>query len=80
MASVNDNGKDQRKRKRPIVRPVTVKGPHVQVFKDRSGEYRFRRVASNGQKTSASEGYASRQGARRAARQNHPDVPVLSLF
>lgn len=52
----------------------------VDVYKDRKGKFRFRRIAKNGEKTSASQGYASRGGARRAARQNHPGVRLVSVF
>lgn len=60
--------------------PRRRRQPLVQVFKDHKGRFRFRRVATNGEKTSSSQAYASRQGARRAARQNHPGLPVLSIF
>lgn len=60
--------------------PRRHRHPLVQVFPDRKGRFRFRRIASNGQKTSASQGYASRQGARRAARQNHPGVTLVSVY
>ncbi len=52
----------------------------IEVFKRKGGTFGFRRIAQNGKKTTPSQGYASRQGARRAARQQFPGTPVISVF
>lgn len=54
---------------------------HVEVFRGRDGLYRFRLVAANGEKTTASQPYLgdpshSKYGAKRGARAAHPGVPI----
>lgn len=40
---------------------------HFVIYMDRAGHYRWRLVASNGEKVAASEAYASKQNAIRSA-------------
>jgi len=54
---------------------------HVEVYEGRDGQWRFRLVYANGEKGTASQGYAgdrshSRYGAKRGAQAAHPGVPV----
>jgi len=60
---------------------------HVELFKGRDGWWRFRLVAANGEKQTASQPYRahrkgapndvdSRASARRAARSAHPGVAI----
>jgi len=43
-------------------------GVQFRVYRDRAGEYRWRLVASNGEKVAASEGYVTKSGALTSAR------------
>lgn len=54
---------------------------HVEVFRGRDGLWRFRLVAANGEKQTASQPYRgdshhSKWSAKRGARAAHPGVPV----
>ena len=46
------------------------------IYKDRSGYYRWRLVAANGEKVAASEAYVSSYGAKRSAER----VKVLAYY
>ncbi|GLK68411.1 YegP family protein [Hansschlegelia plantiphila] len=51
-----------------------------EIYKDKSGEFRFRFVASNGEKMFASEGYAAKASAQKAIesiKKNAPGAEVV---
>lgn len=55
---------------------------HVEIFEGRDGLWRFRLVAANGEKQTASQAYhgtkaQSKWGAKRGARTAHPGLPVV---
>lgn len=53
---------------------------HVQVYRGRDKRWYVRRKAGNGRITAtAGQGYASTQGARRAAKRLFPDLGVLTV-
>lgn len=57
----------------------TKKNPKFEVYLDRSGEYRFRLKAVNGEPILASEGYSSRSGCLNGIKsvcENAPDADV----
>jgi uncharacterized protein YegP (UPF0339 family) len=57
-----------------------VTGARVEIYQDKGRQWRYRKVAKNGQITNTpGEGYASRQGARRAAKREHPTMPIVSV-
>lgn len=52
----------------------------IEVYEDKKHAWRYRRIAANGEITSvAGQGYASRGGARRAAKRDNPNVRVVSV-
>lgn len=55
---------------------------HVTVYRTRSKKsvrFSFRKIAGNGQNVGNPSGsYASRQGARRAAKRQHPGLSIVS--
>ena len=58
----------------------TVKHPKFQVYVDKSGEYRFRLKATNGEIIAASEGYkakASCLNGIESIKKNAPEAPVV---
>lgn len=56
-------------------------GARVEVYEDRRGKFRYRKVARNGQITATpGEGYASRSNARRAAKSAFPLALLVSVF
>jgi len=49
----------------------------IHIYKDTSGEWRWREVAANGRIISDSgEGYRTKWGVKRAVRRSRPDLPV----
>lgn len=55
--------------------------PHVEIYEDRGGEYRWRFVAGNGERTEGPlEGYTRPWSAKRAARGNHSGVECRNLY
>lgn len=58
----------------------TPKAPRIEIYEDRGGKFRYRRVARNGQITATpGEGYVSRSNARRAARKVFPALPIVNV-
>jgi hypothetical protein len=57
-----------------------TKTKHVEVYLDRGGKrYRYRLLSVRGENLSnPGQSYASRGGARRAARREHPGFPIVS--
>lgn len=52
--------------------------PRVEVYRDSAGEWRWRRIAANGNITGDSgQGYSRRWSARRAARRANPGTRVV---
>jgi len=59
---------------------LEVGTPHFDLYKDKSGEYRWRMVSSNGRVVADSgEGYSSKDGARRAIENVQSDVSGASV-
>lgn len=59
---------------------VTVKNPKFEVYEDKSGEFRFRLKATNGQVIAASEGYkakASCMNGIESVKKNAPDAEIV---
>jgi len=53
-----------------------------ELYKDKSGEYRFRLKAANGETIATSEGYASKSGAKSgiaSVQKNAPTAEVVEL-
>lgn len=49
----------------------------IEVYEDSGGQFRWRKVAANGKRTSnPGEGYSRRWNAKRAARREHPGVEI----
>lgn len=53
--------------------------PKVEVFAGSDGRWFFHKRSANGRIVSPSQGYATASGARRAARREHPGIPVVTL-
>jgi uncharacterized protein YegP (UPF0339 family) len=49
---------------------------HVQLTKGRDGRWRFKQVSANGKVTRASQGYAHRRSAIKAAKRDIPHVEI----
>lgn len=49
--------------------------PHYEVYQDALGQWRYRVVAANGEKTDASEAYASKSNAIRAVKERIENQP-----
>lgn len=59
-----------------------VTNPKYELYQDKSGEYRFRLKASNGEIIAASQGYTSKQSCKNgieSVAKNAPDSPVEKL-
>ena len=59
-----------------------VTNPKYELYQDKSGEYRFRLKASNGEIIAASQGYTSKQSCKNGIEsvgKNAPDSPVEKL-
>ena len=53
-----------------------------ELYKDRSGEFRFRLKAANGEIIASSEGYSSKAGAQNgieSVKKNAPDATTVDL-
>lgn len=53
-----------------------------ELYKDRSGEFRFRLKAANGEVIASSEGYSSKAGAQNgieSVKKNAPDASTVDL-
>lgn len=58
----------------------TIKNPKFELYTDKSGEYRFRLKASNGEIILVSEGYKSKSNAMngiKSVKSNAPDAVVV---
>lgn len=57
-----------------------IKQKHIEIYLDRGGKrFRYRLISANGENLSnAGQSYASRGGARRAAKREHPGIPIVS--
>jgi len=56
-----------------------MKGKHVRIKQDRAGRWRYTVFAGNHEKVATpGQGYATRSGARRAAKREFPTVPIVS--
>jgi uncharacterized protein YegP (UPF0339 family) len=59
---------------------VTEKNPKYEIYRDKSGEFRFRLKATNGEPILASEGYASKDSCKNgieSVKKNAPDAPIV---
>ena len=50
---------------------------NVEVYRDDSGEWRWRRVADNGEIVATGEAYTRKHDARSSAEQNFPDDEIV---
>ncbi len=58
----------------------TVKNPKFQIYLDKSGEYRFRLTATNGQTIAVSEGYKAKKNCENgieSVKKNVVDAPTV---
>ena len=58
---------------------VIVKHPKIELFRDKSGQYRFRLKAGNAKVVATSEGYASKAGCEKgieSIRKNAPQAVI----
>ena len=58
----------------------TVANPKFEIFKDKSGEFRFRLKAKNGEIIAVSEGYVKKDSCKKgiaSVRKNSVDAPVI---
>lgn len=63
-----------------VSKPVTVKNPKFEVYKDKAGEFRFRLKASNGEIIATGEGYKSKAGCLKgiaSIKTNAPEAAVV---
>lgn len=54
--------------------------PKFEIYTDKSGEFRFRLKASNGQEVAASQGYTRKESCENGIRsvgENAPDAPIV---
>ena len=49
---------------------------HVELYRDEGSEWRWRRVAANGEIVATGEGYTRRWDAEQSALDNFPDDPI----
>ena len=52
----------------------------IMYYEDKSGEFRWKRKAANGEVISSGEGYATKSGAKRGALRANPDLdPTIPI-
>ncbi len=82
------NGIDSVKKNAPVAgiedqtaeEVVAVKNPKFEVYEDKSGEFRFRLKATNGQVIAVSEGYKAKSSCMNgieSVKRNAPDAEVV---
>mgnify|MGYP002862168451 CR=1 FL=1 len=60
--------------------PVKQKCPKFEIFKTKDGQFRFRLIASNGEKILASESYKAKDSCKNgiaSVKKNAPEAPVI---
>ena len=50
---------------------------HIEIYRDVDLQYRWRRVAANGQTTAQGESHRFKFAAKRAARKQFPGLPIV---
>jgi uncharacterized protein YegP (UPF0339 family) len=55
---------------------MTAQNDRIEIRVDSAGEFRWHRVAANGEVISAGEGYTTRAGALEGAQRANPDVEL----
>ena len=82
IESVRKNAADAKLEDQTAAEVVAVTNPKFEVYADKSGEFRFRLKARNGEVIAASEGYkakASCLNGVESVRKNAPDAAVEKL-
>ena len=82
IESVRKNAADAKLEDQTAAEVVAVTNPQFEVYADKSGEFRFRLKARNGEVIAASEGYkakASCLNGVESVRKNAPDAAVEKL-
>ncbi len=82
IESVRKNAADAKLEDQTAAEVVAVTNPKFEVYTDKSGEFRFRLKARNGEVIAASEGYkakASCLNGVESVRKNAPDAAVEKL-
>jgi uncharacterized protein len=66
----------------PVIGKLEIMAGKFELYTDKSGQYRFRLKAGNGEIIASSEAYASKSGAQNgieSVRNNAPDAPVVEV-
>lgn len=80
IASVSKNAPTANLEDQTIEGFQTVNNPKFEIYKDKSGEFRFRLKAKNGEIIAASEGYVKKDSCKKgiaSVRKNSVDAPVI---
>ena len=80
IASVAKNAPEANLEDQTIEGFQTVNNPKFEIYKDKSGEFRFRLKAKNGEIIAASEGYVKKDSCKKgiaSVRKNAVDAPVI---
>lgn len=59
-----------------------MRGKRIEVYEDRAGEWRWRKVAANGEPTASGEGYTTYHDAFEAAereREGNEGIPIYEV-
>ena len=57
----------------------SITNPKYEIYKDKSGKFRFRLKASNGQKILASEGYSDKENCKKGIASVKKNAPTAKL-
>ena len=82
IESVRKNAADAKLEDQTAAEVVAVTNPKFEVYTDKSGEFRFRLKARNGEVIAASEGYKAKASCLNgvdSVRRNAPDAAVEKL-
>ena len=80
VESVRKNAVDAKLEDQTVENPETLTHPKYEVYQDKSGEFRFRLKAKNGQNIGKSEGYKAKASCLNgiaSVGKNAPDAPVI---
>ena len=80
IASVAKNAPEANLEDQTVEGFQTVNNPKFEIYKDKSGEFRFRLKAKNGEIIAASEGYVKKDSCKKgiaSVRKNAVDAPVI---
>lgn len=80
IASVQKNARCALTEDLTLEPPASVHNPKFQVYRDRTGQYRFRLKARNGETVAVSQGYSAKSSCLlgvESVRQNAPEAEIL---